>query len=180
MNASRNWPDQAVNYAERPESHIAPVFVDTGPILAERVDTALAEGAYLMGPFSLQAEYGIKGVKSTDGTRPIFYALYVSTSYALTGEMRPYVESLGTIRRIRPEREVRDGHGGLGAFEIAFRFSRIDLNDDNVMGGTLNDLTLGFNWYPTRPTRVSFNVIRAKREGWDPVWIFQGRWQLAL
>jgi phosphate-selective porin OprO/OprP len=179
VNASRRWTDEAVNYAERPESHIAPVFVNTGPIAAERVDTGLVEGAFLQGPFSLQGEYVFTGVKRPDGPRPVFYAFYVSGSYALTGEMRQYLKDLGTIRRIRPKRELRDGSGGLGAFEIALRFSRLDLNDQNITGGTLNDLSFAFNWYPTYPTRVSFNVIRAKRQAWEPVWIFQARLQLA-
>jgi phosphate-selective porin OprO/OprP len=179
VNASRRWTDEAVNYAERPESHIAPVFVNTGPIAAERVDAGLIEGAFLQGPFSLQGEYVVVGVKRPDGPRPVLYAFYVSGSYALTGEMRQYRQDLGTIRRIRPKRELRDGSGGLGAFEIALRFSRLDLNDQNITGGTLNDLSFAFNWYPTYPTRVSFNVIRAKRETWEPVWIFQARLQLA-
>ena len=93
--------------------------------------------------------------------------------------MRQYRHNLGTIRRIRPKRELRDGSGGLGAFEIALRFSRIDLNDQDITGGTLNDLSFAFNWYPTYPTRVSFNAIRASREAWEPVWIFQARLQLA-
>jgi phosphate-selective porin OprO/OprP len=179
LNASRRWTDDAVNYAERPESHIAPVFVNTGPIAADRVDAGLVEGAFLQGPFSLQGEYVVAGVKRPAGTRPVFYAFYVSGSYTLTGEMRPYSQDLGTIRRVRPKLELRDGSGGLGAFEIAFRFSRIDLSDQDITGGTLNDLSFAFNWYPTYPTRVSFNMIRAKREAWEPVWIFQARLQLA-
>jgi phosphate-selective porin OprO/OprP len=179
VNASRRWTDDAVSYRQRPESHIAPVFVDTGPILAESVDTGLLEGAYLHGPYSLQGEYVVAGVKQPDVSRSVFYAFYVSGSYALTGEMRQYRHSLGTIRRIRPKREFRDGSGGLGAFEVALRFSRIDLNDRDITGGTLNDLTFAFNWYPTYPTRVSFNVIRSKRETWNSVWIFQARLQLA-
>ena len=180
VNASMRWTDdQAVDYKERPESHIAPFFVDTGPIPSERVDTGLLEGAFLQGPFSLQGEYVVAGVKQPDAPKPVFYAFYVSGSYALTGEMRQYRKDLGTIRRIRPKRELRDGSGGLGAFEIALRFSRIDLNDQDITGGTLNDLSFAFNWYPTYPTRVSFNVIRAKREAWEPVWIFQARLQLA-
>jgi phosphate-selective porin OprO/OprP len=168
-----------VNFAERPESHIAPVFVDTGPIEAERVDTGLVEGAFLQGPFSLQAEYVVARVKRPDDQRPVFYAFYVAGSYALTGEMREYRHDLGTIRRVRPKRELRDGSGGLGAFEIAFRFSRIDLDDKDITGGALNDLSFAFNWYPTYPTRVSFNMIHSKRETWDPVWIFQARLQIA-
>jgi phosphate-selective porin OprO/OprP len=179
VNASRRWTDDAVSYTQRPESHIAPVFVDTGPIRSERVDAGLLEGAFLQGPFSLQGEYVVAGVKQPDGPRPVFYAFYLSGSYALTGEMRQYRHDLGTIRRIRPKRELRDGSGGLGAFEVALRFSRIDLNDQDITGGTLNDLSFAFNWYPTYPTRVSFNMIRSKREAWNPVWIFQARLQLA-
>ena len=72
---------------------------------------------------------------------------------------------------------TQDGAGsrGLGAFEIAARFSYIDLNDKDITGGKLADVSFAFNWYPTVPTRVSFNVIRVDRESWDPVWIFQGR-----
>ena len=47
------------------------------------------------------------------------------------------------------------------------------------MGGTLSEVSMGLNWYPTNPTRVLFNVIRAKRRSWDAVWVFQGRLQIA-
>ena len=181
MNYSRRWPsDAATNYSERPESHIAPVFVNTRAFAAERVDIGLAEGAYLDGAFSVQTEYGFARAKRTGSEAPIFHAFYVSTSYALTGEPRPYHETRGTIGRIRPRRELHEGSGGLGAFEIAARFSYIDLNDKDVAGGRLTDLSFALNWYPTYATRVSFNVVRADRESWNPVWIFQGRIQLAL
>jgi phosphate-selective porin OprO/OprP len=119
-------------------------------------------------------------VKASNETRPFFYGPYIFGSYAITGEMRQYRENLGTIRRIQPEREFRDGAGGLGALEVALRLSRIDLTDQNTTGGSLNDLSFALNWYPTRPTRVSFNAIRARRESWDTVWIFQGRLQVAF
>jgi phosphate-selective porin len=63
---------------------------------------------------------------------------------------------------------------------VAFRFSRIDLDDGNFSGGRLNDLTAAFNWYPTYHMRVSSNVIRAKLNTADPVWIFQMRLQVAF
>ena len=67
----------------------------------------------------------------------------------------------------------------MGAFEVAYRFSRIDLNNAEITGGTLNDSSFAVNWYPTRPIRIAFNVVRASRETWEPVWILQGRLQLA-
>jgi phosphate-selective porin OprO/OprP len=81
----------------------------------------------------------------------------------LTGESRPYKVQDGAFGRIYPKREFRDGSGGMGAFQIAFRFSQVDLDDKEINGGRLNDLTAGFNWYATHNYRVMFNVIRAKR-----------------
>jgi len=133
-----------------------------------------------MAPFSLRSEYAFARVSRAESDSVAFHAFYLSASYAITGEMRPYSESGGTIRRIQPTRAFRDGTGGLGAFEIAGRLSHIDLNDRDIMGGKLTNLSFAFNWYPLHPVRISFNVVRADRESWDPVWILQGRWQLAF
>ena len=48
----------------------------------------------------------------------------------------------------------RSGTGARGAFEIAGRFSRMDLDDQDIRGGVLNDVGLALNWYPTSLTRV--------------------------
>ena len=111
---------------------------------------------------------------------PRFYGFYAQASYMLTGETRPYRAEYGTFARPRPAREFRDGHGGKGAMELAFRFSRIDLDDEGVSGGRLNDLSVGFNWYPVHRTRVMLNYILANRSDAEPVSIFQGRLQVAF
>ena len=101
-------------------------------------------------------------------------------SYFLTGESRPYIAGEGRFGAPHPKRELRDGTGGKGALEIAFRFSRIDLNDSVVTGGELNDLTAAFHWYPTYHTRATFQLIRANLENADAVWILQGRLQISF
>ncbi len=178
---SRRWTKEGVRLRVRPESHLAPFFVDTGLLEdAERVDTAVFEIAFIDGALSLQSEFGLARTRLPDAADPTFTAVYVFGSYALTGERRLYAERAGTIGRIQPKRELGNGSGGLGAFEIAFRFSHVDLNDEEVRGGELTDLSFAFNWYPTHPTRVMFNIVRAQRVGDAPVWIFQGRLQLAF
>lgn len=164
----------------RPESHLAPPFVDTGEFTAESVHTGVLEGALQSGPTSIQAEFAYTWVGSSEEENPEFWAFYVMGSHFLTGESRPYIESKGAFGRPTPKRELRDGSGGLGAFEIALRFSHLDLTDKNIQGGILDNVAGAFNWYPTYYSRVMSNVIWSQREGAEAVWIFQIRLQLDI
>ncbi len=48
----------------------------------------------------------------------------------------------------------------MGAWEVAARFSHIDLTDQEIVGGTQDNATFGVNWYPTGNTRFSFNFVK--------------------
>ena len=50
---------------------------------------------------------------------------------------------------------------GPGAWEVAARYSWIRLNDQNIAGNNLYDVTLGVNWYWNAYARMKFNYIRA-------------------
>ena len=50
---------------------------------------------------------------------------------------------------------------GTGAWEVAVRGSWIDLNDDDIRGGELTDVTLGVNWYMNAYAKMQFNYIHA-------------------
>ena len=89
-------------------------------------------------------------------------------SYFLTGEHRPYDRKLGIHKRLEPFEDffrVRTRsqgiQNGLGAWEVAARYSNIVLNDKNVQGNNLTDFTIGLNWYLNPYTRWKFNYIRA-------------------
>jgi len=170
----RNVRD-TVRFLERPESHIAPEFVDTGDIAASAVDLLIAEFAWVEGPFSLQSEYAVNYVRGHGAQAPRFDAFYIYGGYVITGERRPYDPVRGAFDRVLPDRPI-DGDG-FGAIEVALRYSRLDLNDQDVAGGVLDDITAALNWYPQHNSRVMFNIIRAKRRSVDPVWIFQIRLQ---
>jgi len=64
--------------------------------------------------------------------------------------------------------------------EVGFRSSRIVLDDQDIRGGTLNDWSAGFNWYPTYNLKVMFNGILARLKGTKPVGILQMRLQVAF
>jgi phosphate-selective porin OprO/OprP len=89
-------------------------------------------------------------------------------SYFLTGESRPYDRKLGIHDRLKPfenffhvRRGSRGIQTGLGAWEVAARFSNIVLNDENIRGNNLTDFTFGLNWYLNPYTRWKFNYVRA-------------------
>ena len=180
IDLTRRDVSDTMNYLSRPESHLAPSFVDTGDIAANGATAANLETAVMKGPLSFQGEFAWAQVQTTDESAdPSFYAFYVYASYFLTGEQRPYDVDRGAFGPIVPHSDFRGQAGGAGAIELALRFSRIDLTDEEIAGGIMNNLTGAFNWYASRNARVLTNVIRSRVEGFDPVWIFQVRLQWA-
>src|SRR5690606_11707201 len=47
-----------------------------------------------------------------------------------------------------------------GAWELAARYSSIDLSDGSIVGGEGKTITLGSNWYPNRNVRVMLDWTR--------------------
>ena len=51
------------------------------------------------------------------------------------------------------------GKGGIGAWQLAMRFSSVDLNDKDITGGDAQNFSLGLNWFTTNNIRMSANYI---------------------
>lgn len=88
---------------------------------------------------------------------PDFDGWYVQGSWILTGESRGYDFKNGTFKNPKPNSIV--GQGGYGAWEIAARYSRLDLNDADVDGGREENFTAGINWYPTPTFKFMANYV---------------------
>jgi phosphate-selective porin OprO/OprP len=137
-----------------------PPFVDTDLIVADNVNLFNAELGASYGSLYAQSEVFYAAVSQTDGPDVVFPGAYAHLGYFLTGERRAYNKSAGVFGRVVPLCPVGRA-GGPGAWEIAGRWSYIDLDDANIAGGRLNDLTFGLNWYLNRYTKFQFNYIHA-------------------
>lgn len=137
-----------------------PPFVDTGLIATANVNMANLELAISHGSLYAQSEAIVAIVDQQNGTSVRLPGAYAYTGYFLTGEARPYNRKNGVFGRVKPNQSVGKD-GGLGAWEIAGRWSYIDLNDANIRGGRLNNLTAGLNWYLNPSTKFQFNYIHS-------------------
>ena len=156
----RTPPGGAVRYSARPEAHLAPRLVDTGTVPADAVNLLGAEALLILNAASVQSEFIASLVDRSDGTDAAFFGYYVVVSVAITGEHRAYSRSAASSQGITPKRSF--GAGGVGAWEIATRYSCLDLDDAGIAGGTLRDITLGLNWYLNPNTRLMCNYVIAE------------------
>jgi phosphate-selective porin OprO/OprP len=173
-------PDRRFRFATRPEFRVnAPNFADTGPILSEDMSLVGAEAGLGLGPVLVQGEYvaaqvydaAIPPVAGANFTDLFFHGFYVQASWFLTGEHRPYVRRQGVFGQMKPhenffwvEDEACGGTlFGRGAWEMAVRYSHVNLNDQGVEGGVVSDVTFGLNWYLNPNSRFMGNVILIDR-----------------
>lgn len=147
----------AVRYRSRPESHLAPYVVDTGDINADEAFTVGAEAAWVNGPLCVQGELLHSWVGSNTGGDVDFGGFYGSVSWFLTGESRPYNRTQGIFERVVPQKNFNFGKGGWGAWEIAGRYSFVNLSSGNIEGGRLSMFMAGVNWYLHSHVKWRFN-----------------------
>jgi phosphate-selective porin OprO/OprP len=166
LGASVSYRDpqgEATRFRARPEAHQAPYVVDTGDFDADNVARFGGELAAVHGPAWFQGEF-IDALTGGEGPQRNLYGYYVQAGWFLTGEHRPYKREFGIVDRVRPRHSflVDDG---FGAWELAARWSSLDLDSGAVRGGEVHDVTVGVNWYLNPMTRVSGNYVWSDRIG---------------
>jgi phosphate-selective porin OprO and OprP len=159
---------QTLTLSDRPEVRIDPtVLVSTlaiAGVSGAQVYSAEAAGTY--GPLFFQGEYFWFNV-DRNAFAPLpglkFQGGYAQAAYVLTGETRPYNAAAAAYGAIVPANPF-SLTGGWGAWEIAGRYSTIDLNDrlgavNGVAGGRQTIYTVALNWYVNRNVRFMFDYL---------------------
>jgi phosphate-selective porin OprO/OprP len=137
----------------RPESHVTDIrLVDTGEftdIKDQRVWSVELAGARKAASFRGEL-YRAEWYRSAE-PKSIFSGYYFQLAMFLTGESFHYRAG----KFIRPQ-VLHDN----GAWEVALRYSNVDLNDGSISGGEENNITLGVNWYSKYQWRIMANLIK--------------------
>lgn len=152
--------DDGARFRARPESRLTDTrLVDSGEFAVSRSDLLNAELAMVLENLSFQGEIFYTSVDASDFDDPAFWGFYLYGSYFITGEHRNYQASRGLFGRPMPHRPTSFKEHEWGAWELALRFSHVDLNDGALKGGIESNWTAGLNWYWSPFTRLMFNVI---------------------
>lgn len=148
----------------RPESNVS----DTKFIYkkVKDVDTYTIFGgelAYVNKRFMAQAEYMATSISRLESLESLSYSGgYIFASYFLTNDTHKYDHKDAEFARVVP------GANG-GAWEVAVRYSTVDMNDDtlddpeddvmdkNNRGGKSSSFTLGVNYYPNPNVKLVLN-----------------------
>ncbi|MBS0399834.1 MAG: porin [Proteobacteria bacterium] len=171
-----------IRFRDRPELRIDGTrLIDTGTIDADHAYAAGVEWVARWRSLLLQGEsfwFGIERTRPTALSDPRFSGYYLEGSWVLTGEPHRYNAATAAMQNPRP-RATFSSSGGWGAWELALRYSHVDLNHhagdpgvfataDAVRGGVQDILTFGLNWYLNANIRFLFDYSRVRIDRLNP------------
>jgi phosphate-selective porin OprO and OprP len=149
-----------LRYKGYPASNVTDPYVDTSNMTSNHAWNTSLEVLWNQGPYSLLAEYVTSSVSSATSGDPNFYGYYVTGSWIITGEHRPYDKTAAYARRIQPV-------GRWGAWKLMARYGRVNLDDAAVHGGAMYGGWAAVNWWATRRWRftVQYGDVDLERYG---------------
>ena len=182
--SARSPAGGSVQYKSRPEARFVQPFADTGEIVANKNNLIGFEAAWRKNSTWAQAEFIRSNLASSTGDDPHFGGYVLQLGQFFSGVTRPWDTLFGVWGRVRPEQNYRGGNPfkqkNGGVWEVAARYSTVDLDNGEVEGGTVRDLTAGINWYPNSTSKLQFNWIFSSVEdsGNANIWVL--RYQYAI
>jgi phosphate-selective porin OprO/OprP len=190
MKPSTTGGVRTITLSDRPELRIDPTSIITTPgagtggalgTVANPLSDAAVFGVELAGGYQnlfFQSEGFNYRIDRQGLPANTFWGGYVEGSWTVTGEHRNYVPAAGAYSGIVPAHPFSPSAGQWGAFELAARYSYIDLDDNigsaaaaaatpvttalktnGVAGGRQQVWTLGVNWYPNSNLRFTLDYL---------------------
>ncbi len=144
-------------FASRPEAigRNTPNTVDSGnQLLADNYNEITFELSGQRGPLVVGAEYLQANIHRLFDPELHFRGWHAQAAYVLTGESRIYSIKNGTYGRIKPKCRY-------GAFEVAARYSMVNLNSEDIHGGKEDNVALSLSWIINPNLLILTNYIHA-------------------
>ena len=167
----------AVQLRERPELRVDGTrLVDTGQIDARGAQALGLELAAQKQNLTVQGEYFDISVDrrfaAAGVTDPKFSGWYVEAGWVLTGERRKYNLATAAFDAPSVDKPFDLKKGTWGAWELAARYSTLDLNyaeystlaANRVRGGQQDIWALGVNWFPNSAVKFMLDYSRVSIE----------------
>lgn len=165
----------AVRLRARPDADLAGQrIVDTGNMTnTDRQKTIGGEAMWITGAFKVQGEYMQSTVERYNNGNPLQSqdfdgsSWYVSGLWNITGETWGYKDGVPTT--------PLPSEPATGMWQVGLRYDTIDLNDgvatpgatptsssivNGVLGGEMDTLTLGVNWYWRSNFKFMLNYVK--------------------
>jgi len=162
--------------SSKPEAHLSSIKYLSETINdVEKIKLIDFEAVLVHKSLSIQSELLVSTIKNINITYK-FSSYYSQISYFLTGESKKYKNSYSAFGRIKPKNNF--GKNGIGAWEIAMRYSRTNLNDNSLFGGEQTDFTIALNWYLNPVTKIMFNTVLVDIKDVGKAKVFQTRFQI--
>ena len=157
---------RAVRLQERPELRVSGVrLVDTAAINSDGLTAyGLEAGASWKNIYGSGEWYRIDVSRRATAPavspfEPSFSGWYLQGAWTITGEHHAWTNANGGFVGVRPAKVFNAQRGTWGSWELAARYSELDLNDRSgaagaatplggIRGGEQKITTFGLNWYP--------------------------------
>ena len=180
--SSATGPRYLIRLRDRPEIRVDSTrLIDTGAIDADSAYAAGVEFGANWKNWYLQGEnfwYGLQRREPSALPDPSFGGYYLQASWILTGESRRYNMANGSFQSPRPFVPFSSA-GGIGAWELAVRYSHTDLDfhdgtaglaatADSIRGGVQDIWTFGANWYLNPNVKLMFNYLHIDADRLNP------------
>lgn len=160
--ASESPHSERASFSANPGTTLTTLrLASTGGIVpVDRIDRGAVEALWMQSAWSLQAEVAAVATRG-DGADFVGHAQSVLATWSPSGDARSY------------KRGVVGAPSADNAWELALRWSAIDLDDGAIEGGRVQQFGVGATWYFDKHLRVIANVVRndSRRRGVsdDPV-----------
>jgi phosphate-selective porin OprO/OprP len=161
-----------IDLRQRPELRVDGTrLIDTGDLSADSVLAYGVEiGAQWRNALAMSEVYWIEVDRPGVILDPAFGGWYVEGAWTLTQERRRWNPVRGGFGGVRPLHPFDPARDQWGAFELAVRYSVLDLNFnesvlgapiplDGVRGGEQKIITMGVNWYPNSVIRFLLDTL---------------------